>query len=323
MLEKKFANTLIIDSQKISLSLNKFEKGKKLYQKDLSEFIMNVKRKYKNLALIVIADKKNILIKADRNEKLITSSNTFDKITEGFRNNELKLKIGEKYITKYYDQMKFYIFFRNIPNAKLLIIFPHKLSTKFIIKLFMEIALIVIIITIIISLIYIHDRKTIPTYEKKSKILSDESTKRIPKTKAKRDRDNGKQDIENLNNYCFELFSYISSQYSPESISLSLLNKKTGNLDKIFELVGNAFRKVDFSDIDSMDIDNEVGEELSRSAIMILERGRRLILPIIYENTLIGILNLIRENGLKSKEIKDINTHIKSIAKELYEYLPS
>ena len=134
MLEKKFVNSLITDSQRISLALNKFERGKKLYQKDLSQFIMIVKRKFKNLALIAIADKKNIIIKADRNDKFITSSKTFDSITEGFRNNDLKPKIGGEYITKYYDQMKFYIFIRNIPNAKLLIIFPHKLSTKFIIK---------------------------------------------------------------------------------------------------------------------------------------------------------------------------------------------
>ncbi|MCP4761331.1 MAG: hypothetical protein GY870_06090, partial [archaeon] len=193
MIETDYMKSLISSSKKIALSLERFEKEKNLKNKNLTKFCKLVKGKFPNIALIIISDKENRELKVGKNNKYIKTNKTFDSIIESFRNDEFKIHENSEFIIRYFNQIKFYLFVKNLKSGKILMIFPYKLSNKLFIVLILEILLIIIISIIITSFIYIKQRKELPLDETPDDRIIDESqeeekpvSKEIKKEKKKK-----------------------------------------------------------------------------------------------------------------------------------------
>ena len=217
--------------------------------------------------------------------------------------------------------MKYYIFINYIPGGKILLIFPYKLNRNQILQLSMEVLLIISISITITVFIYLRRKKKIGLALADSPHSSLEINKKESHlNNINISKDLLKLDIDFLNENCFELFKYISTKYYVNTISFYAINNRN-RLDKRVEFKDNIFIEIDSSNFDSIDIDNEVGEELKRSAILILEEGRKLILPIILKNSLIGIICITRDSRLIGVEINDMKESIQDKFNDLSENL--
>ncbi|MDY6933247.1 MAG: hypothetical protein SVZ03_03380 [Spirochaetota bacterium] len=320
LLEKKSLKSLISSSKRITIAYNAFEKGKNIQRKNLYNLIEQTQKEYSNLEIIAFIEKNNTILMQGKNDENIKDNETFDSIMDSFIKGEYIIDKGNEYITRYFNQMKYYIFVKDITDGKILMIFPYKLSRALVIQLLLEISLIIIISIISTSLVYIHNKKLASSEETPHSYIniSKMNTNRANRKKTKAAFNMA---MDSLNDYCFELFTTISSQYSLQSISLYLMNKKTQQLNKTYELKGNSYISINSSNFDSIDIQNEMSEELKKSAIIILENGKKLILPILYDSTLLGIISIIRESGFRGKEINTMRAQLSDIGKPLSEYL--
>jgi hypothetical protein len=335
LLEQQFVKLIITSTEKIVISLSSFEKDKKLRDKDLSRFYTLVKDKYP-IAVIATADKKNTILKAGKNEKFIKSNSAFDSIIDSFIKNDFNLNKKSDFIIRYYDQSRFYIFPRALTEGRILVVYPYTLSLRLIIQLILEILLISVFSILLTALIAIRknkkssgsDKKTIQVSkkfinknsDKQIKIQTESINFQFEEKKIKlKESEKPEIDLDSLNSYVFDLFSYISKEYKTESTSLFLINKDSSRMDKIFELKGNAFIKISNAEFNSVSLSPEILEELENSSIMLLEKGRKVTIPINYRNALLGMINITRDKEFKGPEINNIAERIKTIAKQLSE----
>lgn len=326
-IEKEHIKSLITASENIMLSLATYEKKEKLKEKNLSDFCSSIQKKYPEIALIAIADNKSRLMEGKNNE-LISDSKTYDSIIDSFINNEFKKEGGRDFLIRYYGQSRFYVFVKDVLDGKFLVIFPYRLSFKYMVQLILEILLIIICTIIISAIFYIHLRR--------SGLISDEPGRPAGMIKEnkksvfltgkgkKADKTSGKISsltLDSLNDYIFQLFNIISSKYSPDIISLYLFNNEEKILYKVYELKGQAFIKIESSETDSIDIRNEIGEELKRSSTLIVDKGRKITLPITHRDSLLGAIIIINNKSFTGPEINDIKSNLKIIARPLSDFL--
>lgn len=339
MLEQQFIKSIISTSDKIILSISSFEKDKKLQDKNLEKFYNVVKDKYPSIALIAAADKKNKVLKAGKNEKYIKSNITFDAIIDGFVRDEFKISKKNDFLIRYYDQSRFYIFINNITGGKILIVYPFSLSIKLIVQLILEILLISIISIIITTVIFIKiNKRSIVSGEKPAGFIKKDVIKKVKPGKADKGEKSKKPDtrennfmakepekinlnLDHLSGYIFELFNYISGEYKTESISFHLLSEDQSRLNKIFELKGKALIKIDDTGFNAINVNRELIEELRNSSVVLQEKGKKVTIPVLYRNILLGVLYVYRDSEFKGPEINDIAQQIKNIAKPLGEHI--
>jgi GGDEF domain-containing protein len=322
MLEEEYIKTLILTSKRIGISLNNFQKAATLKDKNLSKFFQLLNKKYKQLGLVAIADRENRILNVTKNNRYFESNELFETIIRDFQNGGFKLEKSKPFLIRYYNQIKFYIFIENTYEGKALIMYPYTLDKKAKAKLVLELLLIVIITIIIFSSIYL--------YLQKSGKIDAESRYRIINAGRKRAARGAStkitKDIENiasdsLNKSVYDLFNTISSNFSADIISLYIIKEDENILEKKFELKGKAFLKIDSSDFDAIAIDNEIGQELKNSSIFVMENGKKLTFPLLFRNSLIGAVLIIRDKSFTGHEMGDIKLKLEDIAKMLSEYI--
>jgi hypothetical protein len=336
LLEQQFVKTIISTSDKIILLISSFEKDKKLQDKNLTKFYSSIKDKYPSIALIAAADKKNKILKAMKNDKYIKSNITFDAIMDSFTRDEFKVYKKNDSVIRYYDQNRFYIFINNITGGKLLLVFPYKLTLKLIIQLILEILLISIFSVIITAFVFIKInsrsknagekpisfiKKEISKNEKTGKANQKDDTNTRDDNRTSKEPEKLNLNLDYLTGYVYDLFNYISGEYKSQSISFYLLSEDQSKLNKVFELKGKALIKIDNTEFNSTDLNRGILEELRNSSIVLQEKGKRVTLPLLYRNILLGVINIYRETEFKGPEINDIKSQLKNIAKPLGEHI--
>ncbi len=335
LLEEQFIKSIISISDKIILSISSFEKEKKLQDKDLTKFYTLIKDKYQSIALIAAADKKSKILKAMKNDKYIKSNITFDAIIDSFTRDEFKIFKKNNFAIRYYDQTRFYIFINNITGGRLLLVYPYRLTLKLMIQLILEILLISIVSIIITAFIFIKiNKKSKASGDKPVSLFKKEITKNERSKKSEKDdlkiaddinrsRESEKQNLnmDYLTGYVYELFSYISGEYNSESISLYLLSEDQSRLIKVFELKGKALIKIDDEEFSSTSLNRGLLEEFKNSSIILQEKGKRVTMPVLYRNIVLGAVNIYRDTEFRGPEINNIKTQLKNIAKPLGEHI--
>jgi len=321
-IEKEYINSIISYSDSISYSLKRFEEGEILEKKNLSKFLNIVKKKYSPLALVIIADKGNRIIITAKNEKYIQTNKLFNRIIDSFTGEEYKINKNRKFLIRYYNQIKYYFFLNEIREGVILMVFPSKMTKNLFFMLSMEIFLIIIISIALATSIYLFSQKTEKIENNSVKIINLLKINRGNKKKNEKIITTVENvAVDSLNNYIYEFYNNISSIYNPDIISLYIISNDACSLKKIFEFKGKVFLTIDSDNFNIIDLHNDIGEELKRSSMLILEKSKKIILPIIYKNSLLGALCLIRDKKFLGKEINDINSKSKDIAKHLSEYL--
>jgi GGDEF domain-containing protein len=322
-LEEEYTKSLISTSKRIGISLNNFQKAATLKDKNLSKFSELLQKKYNNLGLVAIADRENRILNVTKNNRYFESNELFETIIRDFQDGGFKLQGSTPFLIRYYNQVKFYIFVQDAYEGKVLIMYPYILSKRAKAKLVLEILLIAICTIIIFSLSYLYLQKTGRIdAERRFRIINagrGRLKSRVTDSKIIRDIENIASD--SLYKSIYDLFHSIASNFSADIISLYILKEDKNVLEKKYELKGKAFLKIDSSDFDVIEIDNEIGQELKNSSIFVMENSKRLTFPLLFRNSLIGAVVIIREKSFIGHEMGDIKLKLEDIAKLLSEYI--
>lgn len=123
-----------------------------------------------------------------------------------------------------------------------------------------------------------------------------------------------------LGRYIHELFKKINKSFGTNTLSLYIFHT-SGRLIKTMEYKGKAFLKIDSTSFDAIDIDSEVGRELRNGATMVLDDGRKIVIPLKYRDSFLGTVNIVRKKGFDGSEIREIKSSIKGILKNIHDYI--
>ena len=329
-LERQFANTFISSVEKIVISLVSFEKNKKLKSKNLSEFYKIIKNKYPNIALVTIADRKNNILKAGKDEKFIKSNKTFDTMLDGFTRDEYRSLNKNSFKIRYFDHNRFYISARNVEGGKILIIFPYKLETKVIIQLGMELLLILIFSVILTAIIIVIKNKksgieAVKLIRKEKELYDKNSAIDIRKDEHHKGKDKKRKplsgiEIDSLNDTVYELFKNIIRDCKPQNLSLYLFDKEADKLYMVYELKGSIFIKTDNPADYPFELNDEILEALANSSIILKEKGSEVTIPLSYGSSLLGAMYLKREKQLSGPEIRELKSGLQVLVEPLCRY---
>ncbi|OHD64261.1 MAG: hypothetical protein A2176_01270 [Spirochaetes bacterium RBG_13_51_14] len=297
---------------------------------DLSGYLKYAHRKYRDIALLAITDSSLSIRLSSKNDRFIKSADLFEAILKDFTQEKFNISKSHPFIIRYYDeksggrsdQLKFYIFLNKIGSYRLLAVYPFTFGKKILIRTVLEISLIAVFIVIITAALYIlagrkPDREAGGEGYTIDLNTADREVEREDRT-ASRDVANVVSDT--LSRYIREQFARIHGSFETDSVSLYLFHPP-GRLIKTMELKGNTFLRIDSISFDTIDIDNEAGKELRSGATMVLEDGRKIIMPLIYNNSFLGSVNVSRQQGLRGSDINDIKAGMAGILKNIHDFI--
>ncbi len=298
---------------------------------DLTLFLNKINKAIPDIALVIIADTDKTIRLSSKNDSII-QSDIYDKILHDFTGNNLRINRPGEFIIRYYTSgenqkeknIKYYIFNNNMGTGSLVITFPHKPGKIIITRAALEITLIIIIIIIFCSVLYImHDKKDVIT-EYAEKTADEQNKKILRKNIVNEERSIIRESLslasEGLSSYVYNLFSEIFNKFHTKSLSLYIKSSEN-TMAKLFEYRGNSFMKIDSPVFDTLDLTSGIGRELKNGTPIILMAGKKAVLPLIHNDSLLGTLHVTTEEHISGDELDTITLMSASVRKELGDYL--
>ena len=307
------------------------------------------------LALLDRYDNFKNLIKSDR---LIKSKATVDHIISDIKEKNLNPHTQGEPVVRYYDNgkgetEKFYISQFNSGREKAFFFFAFKLPKKTLIILILEALLIICVIIALTGLVIsLLQRSGIPgtivlerketAQDKKDEDEKTDQQEKIKVIKAEQLdenylgpaagtlKDNNSSEMtrrssqireiaaDTLNSRIFDLFKKLHEEVQPESIVL-YIKKMEGKLSKSYELRDKTFLRIDSSLFDNIKI-SEI-TNMKKSGPHIIDDGKIFRLPLIDDESLIGLIEIRLKDSGQSLDIGKINNEVKDIAKDIKEFL--
>ncbi|HQF08136.1 MAG TPA: hypothetical protein PLM53_07760 [Spirochaetota bacterium] len=297
---------------------------------DLSSFLKFTHRKYPQVALMAVTDGALSLRLSSKNDRYIRSPELFEAILKDFTQEKFNITKTNPYAVRYYEeksggapeQLKFYIFLNKIGPYRLLVVYPHAVAGPVITRSALEVALLTLFVTIITAAAYIAlTKKMDPGTGGAARTIDLDieggaASRRggAPGTETANVASDG------LGGYIHELFTAIHRTYGTDAISFYVFHS-SGRLVKTMELVGATFLRIDSASFDTIDVANEAGRELRDGATMVLDEGRKIIMPLVYHNTFLGTLNLERRGGFQGGEMGEIRNAIAGVLKNIHDHI--
>ncbi len=121
-----------------------------------------------------------------------------------------------------------------------------------------------------------------------------------------------------LNSRIFDLFKQIHKELKPESIAL-YIKKMEGRLSKSYELKEKTFLRIDSSLFDNIKI-SEI-ENVKRSGATIIDNGRVIRIPVIDDESLLGLIEIRLKDSATSLDLGKLQTDVKEISRDIKEFL--
>jgi len=87
------------------------------------------------------------------------------------------------------------------------------------------------------------------------------------------------------------------------------------------ELREGTFFNDDSVGSDEIDINNDAGIELRKSSTLVLDDGRKIMLPLIYDNIFLGTVHITRRSPITGNEIRRIRSEIRGVQKQVYDFI--
>ena len=122
-----------------------------------------------------------------------------------------------------------------------------------------------------------------------------------------------------LSGYVHELFRKAGRAYGADSLSLYIFHS-SDRLVKIIELNGTDFLKIDTVSFDTIDAGDAAGQEMRGGATMVLEDGRKIIIPLVYNDSFLGCVVMLKRSGLQGSEIRELKSAMAGILKDIHDY---
>ena len=329
LLEQKLTSSMDMATNKIIKSYTKMN-IKNSESQTKSKFLKEIYKNNPGLALFIITDNNYTLKMGSKNDKFITGEKLYNSIINDFNNGKLNPRNGQRYLKKYYysssasriDEKKLYFLSRKYNNEKFLAVFPYTINKMDLIQLSIELLLISLSCIFIIILITIMKQKRsfnkLPDTEHEINLAANKSTIETEINYNSGGTVNIASDT--LNSYVYEFFKRIYSKYNPDTVSLYILSKPN-ILSKNYEFKGRSFIKIDSDTFDTMDINNQLGNELKNSQVIIIEHGTRVIFPLLNDKSLIGVINIKRERSFDGNEISVIRKETSQITRHIIDFM--
>ncbi len=292
---------------------------------DLPEYLKLIHRRYGDIALLAITDRSRSVRVSSKNDTYIRSADLYEEILKDFTQERLNITKSKPYLIRYYDektgagvrQHKFYIFMGKIGPYRLLIAYPYHLGAKILLRTGVELFLIALIVIVTAASVYLLYAKKSARAEKAERDAVETGE---DKGIVTQDRHESKEQsgYPGLPGIVFELFRKIYLSSDADCISL-YISRGSETLVKTMELTGESFKYDDSIGVEEIDINNETGIELRKSIPLVLDQGRRLVLPLVYENIFLGTVNIERQNPIRGEEMRRIFSDIQGIRKQLHD----
>ncbi|OHD71345.1 MAG: hypothetical protein A2W19_10085 [Spirochaetes bacterium RBG_16_49_21] len=310
-IERDYITSLISITNDIVRTYYTFEKrtaGKKKEpaSRFLSEYIRYIRKKYKDIALLAITDPGLSVRLSSKNDRFIRSADLFEEILKDFTQDRFTISRNNPYIIRYYGEKtgtgtieyKFYIFVNKIGAFRLLVVYPHHFGKMIIIRTGLELSLILILFIVFTAAAY-------------------SAAGRRAASRRKTGHEPGAVPG-GLAGPVKALFASIRHVHGADSVSLYI---RTGEarLVKAVEIKGNRFFRNASPEARYLDINNAAGEELGKSSILVLDKGTRLLLPLIYNGNFLGIVIVRRRKPIRGDEIHDIRSGMSEIVQHVYD----
>lgn len=303
-------------TREIITIIEKTDLKKELNQIDIQKIFENQAKKLVPIEYLAIFDTlsgKFSSISLDKESELFYS------ISHDIQSS--KLQPTEKPMVRFHKQKKYYVFLKQIPGGLCAVGYRFEPTRRDIIQLALEILLIIVLSIFIATVFHLYRYRT-------GKIPADVHVIKIKKDTSSfiRDLDTKKNELSilatnRLKEYVLNLFNKISSEHAPDSLAIYLMNRESTHMSKTFEMKGKSFITIDSPDLDIIKTQTEIGKELQNSSVLVLSNGMRLLIPILYRNTLLGALNITRGVPFKGLEIQDIRKSFGELAQYLSEYI--
>ena len=318
LLEKECLKRLDSFSTSAAWNLERFERDKALERKDFQKYRESLEGGPDSLEYFAVFNKSQVLLYRHTRDR---ESELFYSVTQDIQSKKITSK--DSPLVRFYNQKKYYVFVREIKDGTMALSSAFSLSRKDLIRVILEISLIVLLSIAAGTLFYIAMyRSGRATSDGEHRVIKVGGPQKpvIPDEEKKRSEISDYA-AENLKNYVFELFSAISTGHAPDTISLYIMNRESTRMAKAFEMKGRSFIKIDAPDLDVIDVQNEIGAELKKASTLVLSNGNKLILPVLFRNSLLGAINIIRGIPFKGMEIGEIKSLFGNIAQFLSEYI--
>ncbi len=318
MVERSYIRGIESTANSISLVFNSFQRDRRIFEKDIPQFKRMIESRFGPQEFLAIANREGTVINKDDIDR---GSELYYSIIQNFEGNLMSRAPGM--LVRYHNGKKNYILVTNVTGGSMITVYPFRLTKMMYIKLSLEIALIVLVSILIAALSYIlRHRRPRPV----SKPEYRDITATRPQTSSPINEDAASRELSNfasssLGEYVFELFRQITAGYSPDLVSLYAMNRGATAMAKSFEMKGRSFIKIESDDFDTIDIMTEVGDELKRGSTLVLDNGRKIMLPAMYRNALLGAIIVVRGIPFKGQEITEIKARLADIARYLSEYI--
>ncbi len=297
---------------------------------DLSGFLKFTHKKYKQVALMAITDSALSLRLSSKNDRYIRSADLFEAILKDFTQEKFNITRANPYAVRYYEeksggateQLKFYIFLNKVGPYRLLVVYPHTVGGSIRTRTVLEVALLGVFILIITAAAYIAVTKTRDQGRRDAAHTIDLNLENVSTSRGDSTLSPETANVvsDGLSVYIHDLFAAIHASYGTDTLSLYVFHP-TGRLVKTMELIGTTFLRIDSVSFDSIDIDNEAGRELRGGATMVIEEGRKIIIPLVYNNTFLGAVNMEKYGGLRGSEIQEIKNTMAGVLKNIHDHI--
>ncbi len=318
LLEHEYLNALNARSAAATTGLERFESEKSIEGRDFQKFRETLEKEFGPADYFAVFDKKNVPV---YRHTLDRESELFYSLTQEIQSG--KVSTGMSPLVRFYNQKKYYVHLNNFRDGSMALSYAFRLSRKDIIRIALELTLIILLSVAAGALVHIalyRSGKIAPTAEHRVIKVGARKEAAAPGDDRKAGEMSA-QAAESLKNYVLELFSAIAAGHSPDSISLYIMDRESTRMAKTFEMKGQSFIKIDTPDLDVIDVRNDIGTELKKASTLVLSNGNRLLLPILFRNSLLGAVNLVRGVPFKGMEIADIKSSFGNIAQHLSEYI--
>ncbi len=315
--EHEYISRISSQSKELMKKIEQYDPTREFSQKDYRKFFEAANKIHGPFEYCAIFDSLNANIYSF---SLDRESELFYSITQDISAG--KLKAEEKPLVRYYNEKKFYIIIKHIPGGTCALSYRFEPTRRDIIRLSLEIILIVLMSIFFAATFHIYRYRSGKVAAEVHRVVKvgKDSKSLIPDLDDKR-REFSSCTAGRLKSYVYELFTAIASTHAPDIISIYIMNRESTGMSKTFEMKGKSFISIDSPDLDVIHIQNEIGRELQRSSVLVLSNGTRLLIPIMYRNTLLGAVNLYRGVPFQGMEIKDIRSSFGKLAQFLSEYI--
>jgi hypothetical protein len=352
--EKKYIEGIKLKSEnikpKIDILIREESPDSEKIKKTFDEIISNDS----SAAALAIVDRYDNFKSLIKSDQLIKSKAALDHIIGDIRAKNINPSAPGEPVVRYYNNgkggtEKFYISQFNSGRDKALFFFTFKLPKKTLIILILEALLTICVIIAITGLIIsiLQRRGTIVLKDDmpSDKKAADEKPDQQEKIKAakaepfdekhlspaagtlkdsssaemiRRSKPETEIAADTLSSRIFDLFKKLHEEVHPESIAL-YIKKMEGKLSKSYELRNKTFLRIDSSLFDNIKF-SEIGS-MKKFGPHVIDDGKTFRLPLIDDESLIGLIEIrLKESG-QSLDIGKINSEVNDIARDIKEFI--